>query len=151
MYNEWQNKPFISSENSTEIWQIPFPAVTICPETKVISKHLNFTNSYQTINGTKLGGIYNLKNDELKKLEALAQICEPNLFDHDTINSGLELDEIVSTLQAISPKVQSTFRECYWERNWQYCDVIFPALMTEEGSCFTFNMLNSSEIFRKNV
>lgn len=33
--------------NPIPIWHIPFPAITICPETKAKSSVLNFTEVYQ--------------------------------------------------------------------------------------------------------
>lgn len=140
LYTAWQETPFINKENSTEIWQIPFPAVTICPETKVNSKFLKF------INGNKK---YELSLDNRIKLEALTQLCDPDYFDGN--KSQIELNQIVPTLQGIAPKIENTFKDCEWERNWEYCNQLFSQIMTEEGSCFTFNMLNSSEIFRKGV
>lgn len=137
LYIDWQETPFINNENSIEIWQIPFPAVTICPQTKVDSKHLKF------INGSKN---FDISRENKIKLEALSQLCHSNLDE-----SLIELNEIVSTLQNIAPKKENIFKQCVLERSWQYCDQLFQQLMTDEGSCFTFNMLNSSEIFRKNV
>ena len=36
MYFKWKESPIILSfaEKSTPVWEIPFPAVTICPVTK---------------------------------------------------------------------------------------------------------------------
>lgn len=34
------------AEKSTPVWAIPFPAVTICPETKTYMNLLNFTDVY---------------------------------------------------------------------------------------------------------
>lgn len=48
VYNKWEQSPVIVSfaEKSTPVSQIPFPAVTICPETKVYTSMLNFTNAF---------------------------------------------------------------------------------------------------------
>ena len=50
-------RPF--SEKTTPVWDIHFPAITICPETKVAANKLNFTaemnallEDYKDINGT---------------------------------------------------------------------------------------------------
>lgn len=45
-YEKWENSPVIVSFASKETpnWQIPFPAVTICPENKVTPKKFNYTN-----------------------------------------------------------------------------------------------------------
>lgn len=48
VYNKWDQSPVIVSfaEKSTPVWEIPFPAVTICPETKANISMLNFTAVY---------------------------------------------------------------------------------------------------------
>lgn len=51
IYRKWDQTPVIVSfnEKSTPVWQIPFPAVTICPETKMKLQYLNFTASYHML------------------------------------------------------------------------------------------------------
>ncbi|KAG4076245.1 hypothetical protein HA402_014794 [Bradysia odoriphaga] len=48
VYNKWQKSPVIVSfaEKYTRVSEIPFPSVTICPETKARSSILNFTQLY---------------------------------------------------------------------------------------------------------
>lgn len=45
MYDKWQKAPVIVSfaTKETPIFQIPFPAVTICPESKSDQTRLNYT------------------------------------------------------------------------------------------------------------
>lgn len=45
VYQKWEQTPVIVSfaEKTTPVWQIPFPAVTICPQTKTASAFLNFS------------------------------------------------------------------------------------------------------------
>lgn len=44
-YEKYENTPVIVSFGNRERpnWQIPFPAVTICPENKVVPKKFNYT------------------------------------------------------------------------------------------------------------
>lgn len=44
VYEKWDTSPVIVSfaEKSTPLWAIPFPAVTVCPETKVDRAYFNF-------------------------------------------------------------------------------------------------------------
>lgn len=51
VYVKWDTSPVIVSfaEKSTPVWQIPFPAVTICPETKAKQTVFNFTDVYHQI------------------------------------------------------------------------------------------------------
>lgn len=51
IYTRWDQNPVIVSfaERSTPVWEIPFPAVTICPETKAKTTRLNFTKMYRAM------------------------------------------------------------------------------------------------------
>lgn len=153
IYNKWQLSPVIVSfaEKSTPVWQIPFPAITICPETKVTSDQLIFTAGYKTIVRTTPGEAYNLTSDELRRLEALAQICDPHLFSDHNLTSGLTLDEIVPTLQEISPELNQTMMFCRWRNEMTNCNEMFTEIITEEGACHTFNMLDRSELFKEDA
>lgn len=48
VYIKWDREPVIVTfaQKPTPVFQIPFPAVTICPETKVKASNLNFTKTY---------------------------------------------------------------------------------------------------------
>lgn len=62
VWNKWDQSPVIVSfaEKSTPVWQIPFPAVTICPETKARSEDFNYTSMYHILNQITYA---NLTND----------------------------------------------------------------------------------------
>lgn len=51
IWDKWNNNPVIVSfaEKSTPVWQIPFPTVTVCTETKGRQTVLNFTEMYWKI------------------------------------------------------------------------------------------------------
>ena len=65
VYTKWQQSPVIVSfaEKSTPVWEIPFPAVTICPETKSYVEQLNFTKMYHVMKEQKKPP-YNAKDEE---------------------------------------------------------------------------------------
>jgi acid-sensing ion channel, other len=81
------------AEKSTPVWEIPFPAVTICPETKATKNQIDFAKNYVMVHS---GEKDNLTIDELRNLEAVAQICDPHLYTNtDPMKSGLKPEEIV--------------------------------------------------------
>lgn len=47
-WTKWQNTPVIMSFSHTQtpIWEIPFPAVTVCPVNKVEQTRYNYTQAY---------------------------------------------------------------------------------------------------------
>lgn len=51
-WNKWKDNPVIINfnQNPTFIWEIPFPAVTICPEIKSIKSIFNYTKFYDRLN-----------------------------------------------------------------------------------------------------
>lgn len=55
VYARWDQYPVIVTfaEHTTPVWKIPFPAVTICPETRAISGILNYTRVFHRINEDK--------------------------------------------------------------------------------------------------
>ena len=67
VHKKWQKSPVIVSfaEKYTRVSEIPFPAVTICPETKARSSLLNFTHLY---NQWKTNGMDTLEKVEREKL-----------------------------------------------------------------------------------
>ena len=54
IYTKWQAVPVIVSfaEISTPIYKIPFPAVTICPQTKAKMSIVNFAENFHILRNT---------------------------------------------------------------------------------------------------
>lgn len=94
----------------------------------------------------------NITHDELRNLEALAQVCDPHLFnDISSLNSGLRTDEIVPILKSISIPLNETVLYCKWRNSYVSCSDYFTEILTEEGVCYTFNALDFSEVFREEM
>lgn len=57
VYTKWNQSPVIVSfaEKLTPVWEIPFPAVTICPDIKSNIEYLDFS---RTFNHMMYGGPY---------------------------------------------------------------------------------------------
>jgi hypothetical protein len=43
------------------------------------------------------------------------------------------------------------FKYCSWVNSEEDCEDYFSPILTEEGICFTANMLNAEDIFTDNV
>ncbi|XP_055693357.1 pickpocket protein 28-like [Lutzomyia longipalpis] len=148
-WKRWQQSPVIVTfaDKSTPIWQIPFPAVTICPETKVTIEFLNFTKSYNLYTE---GGNDNLTEDEQNILKTVYQTCDFNLLEPTTFSSDDQVfanNSFAETLKQITP--HDLFFFCR-HNNSTSCRHFAP-ILTDEGICFTFNMLNGSEIYRESA
>ena len=152
MFDKWQQNPIISTIKETAPFDIPHPAITICPQVKVNRKYLNFKKVQNVLYERYLNDPYNITTEEHLRFKVLSQVCKGSsiLVDNITIDS----DQIVSTLQHFSQQLEETLFLCVFQNmgmNLQGCKTNLTEKMTEEGNCFTFNMLNSSEIFRDNV
>lgn len=152
-YTKWRDSPVIVSfdQQSTPIWKIPFPAVTICPEAKLQRNYLNISEIFKI---TRNSTIYNdeylgIDDDDLKKLETLYQICdyhfEPNRFKLET-TPRLDRDKCLEQLENLAVDQDETFSACRWRGKNMDCQN-FTKIITEEGICYTFNMLDYRDIY----
>lgn len=57
VWNRWDRHPVIVTfaEKPTPIWQIPFPAVTICVQTKTQASVFNYTEMFRLVRGVDSG------------------------------------------------------------------------------------------------
>ncbi|KFB49820.1 hypothetical protein ZHAS_00017840 [Anopheles sinensis] len=123
IYRKWDQTPVIVSfaEKSTPVWQIPFPAVTICPEMKVRS-HFDLFRS-------------------------VAQVCDAHILE-DTQFNQTEDPNIVEKLKNVSMPLEKALFFCKWRNEGGFCTDYFTETITEEGICFTFNAQSSEEMLR---
>ncbi|XP_066139923.1 pickpocket protein 28-like [Euwallacea fornicatus] len=145
-YIKWDTSPVLVSfaRSPTPVWEVPFPAVTVCSETKARQREFNFTDYYNRMireNNT-------MTDDERKKFEDVTLICDNHLYnkgknitDYDTINF----------LMSIGPQFEEMLWQCKYTLLNSSCSDFFTPILTEEGLCYTFNMLDKSELLRNNV
>lgn len=145
IYNKWQLTSVIVNfaDKSTPVWKIPFPAITICPETKTLKSDVDFSYGFRM---AKKGFKENLTNNEMQRIEALAQVCEAHLFNF-SMNSGLSIKNIVPMLESLALPRSEAILYCTMDHDYVNCDEHFQKIITDEGICYTYNMLNASEIF----
>ena len=141
------------AEKSTPVWEIPFPAITICPETKVLKKYADFTKGHHAVLGGNNFDGYNMSHYERTVIEAVTQVCDPHLFQrqNQSIGSGLKAEDIVPLLKSVTMTLGETTLYCKWRNDVNLCDEYFTEIITEEGFCYTFNVLKSDELFKENV
>lgn len=62
-WHKWEENPVIINfnEKPTFVWEIPFPAITICPETKTVRKIFNYT---KMCNIARTGTHFDMDDDE---------------------------------------------------------------------------------------
>ncbi|XP_026321153.1 pickpocket protein 28 isoform X2 [Hyposmocoma kahamanoa] len=145
---KWNESPVIVSfaETSTPVWQIPYPAVTVCFETKAMQTRFNFTEYYHLyLNQTSLS---NLTEAERNMFEDVSLVCDDHLAPRDGRNTS-DGALTVNNLKEVSPNMTDVFFGCKWKDiPKDSCEDLFSGILTEEGQCYTFNTLGAQELFR---
>ena len=148
VYEKRQSSPVIVSfnEKSTPVWQIPFPAVTICPETKALKNNIDFTKWFHLVNDSKLTQ-KDAESETFKTMEAMTHVCDASLFKNMNFSSGIPSEDITETLYNIAPDLRETLDICRWKNKLVDCEKLFIESITDEGTCYTFNSLVLSQIY----
>ncbi|CAH1100673.1 unnamed protein product [Psylliodes chrysocephalus] len=147
-YVQFQQSPVIVTfaTADTPIYTIPFPAITICPQSKARSNLFNFTDVRYKIMKNQTSQV-SLKARRYAKYMHL--VCRPgvNLFyDRSTLTEDMfeALDELKIP--------QSEFMQIcnYMNRRFK-CNSLFFPIILDEGICYTFNILDRKDMFNENV
>ncbi|XP_030745228.1 pickpocket protein 28-like isoform X2 [Sitophilus oryzae] len=143
---KWTTSPVLLSfgKKPTFVWQVPFPAVTICPETKACQRLYNYTENYYL-------SMSNNMTDEENTFSDLSLVCgqHPGNFN---AQGNLTIDNsTIEFLMAIAPDFNDVLISCRYTQRNENCINFFTPILTGDGLCFTFNMLDKEELFKKNV
>lgn len=154
---KWQNTPVIVtfSEESTPVYEIPFPTVTICTDIKIKQSKLNFTEMWHKLNknGYKNATI---KAEDLQMMHSLSPVCDrmPAHFEEFIKLSGVINDteadaNFFMNAKRAAPSLNEILFRCTWHRQDVNCSDIFQEILTDEGICFAFNYHNASELYNE--
>ncbi|XP_014277464.1 pickpocket protein 28 [Halyomorpha halys] len=143
VWDKWNDSPVIVSfaETATPVWNVPFPAVTICSEVKSRSKIFNFT--YYMSND-----IFNQNTTDdttKQKIGDLTLVCDA----HVQVNGEKYAEKrTMDFLLEVTPPFSDTVWECKWSDLATSCPELFTQILTQEGFCYTFNMLDKEDLLR---
>nr|XP_049464936.1 pickpocket protein 28-like [Anopheles coluzzii] len=152
-YVKWNQTPIIVtfSEKTTPVWDIHFPSITICPETKVYARTLNLTaemeillKDYNDNNGTS-------DRESIEQLKAVAQLCNTMFhFKYDFLQylNGTK-DNVIFMMKKLSLSRHDTLGFCQYSNQYMLCAEHLKETLTDEGFCYTFNVMPEEDIFRK--
>ncbi|XP_068085172.1 sodium channel protein Nach-like [Anabrus simplex] len=142
VWMKYSTSPTITSVESTHypIWNIPFPAVTICNVNKV---HLSSANELYR----KLGLNITLKEDDYYTfVQQLAEIIQPEKVEQFKFNISkllqvlkehdLSMDKLM--LEVTQP-CDSMMIKCKWRGELKPCKELFTMHKTDSGFCCSFN------------
>ncbi|XP_053668364.1 pickpocket protein 28-like [Anopheles marshallii] len=147
VYRKWDREPVVVTfaEKPAPVFTIPFPAVTICPETKVRKKDLDFTKAYQFYNDPQ--GWQFMAREQVAKLEALLQVCDFSFGIE--MNDDSYSDNVVEYLQKLAIPFEDIFLMCSWREHVIDCKNFFKQTITDAGICYTFNSLAADDLLRR--
>lgn len=148
---KWSDSPVIVTfaEESTPVYKIPFPSVTVCADTKSKQRILNYTDVYYKLRDPLHKA--NITNDILHLTQSVAQICHTTSDEITDLGDDVTYRNIYNDLKRVSPTLRETFTNCEWKTTKTPCRLLFKETLTDEGICFTFNLLNASEIYREEM
>ncbi|XP_037940845.1 pickpocket protein 28-like isoform X1 [Teleopsis dalmanni] len=159
VYHKWNETPVIVSfsEKTTPVWNIPFPAITICSETKRILKTegMTYANFYNNLTSSiRAGEKYtptNITKDELDEFRTLLHICNTQIIDKGMPLLSTSKIDYYDILNQMLPNFERYFFFCKWFNHFGTCDTLFKKTYTEEGICYTFNGLSSKDLYREDT
>lgn len=82
------------------------------------------------------------------RMEAVIQLCDAHIAtDNFDIGKNHTNRTIFDVIQDVAPSFNDTMFFCKWRNDYPRCSDIFRPVLTEEGVCYTFNALNSRDIY----
>ncbi|XP_050067230.1 pickpocket protein 28-like [Anopheles maculipalpis] len=159
-YNKWDRTPVIVtlSEVPTPVWDMTFPAVTICPEIKVLNTRFNFTQDFETLQSewyqTRRNKNLTVTEENIGKLKAIIHHC-PGVYKHENnfmfnFNHVPEPIALVDFLKNVSLDRRSVFTMCSSTSDAR-CTDYMQVTLTNEGICYSFNMISQEQMFHPDV
>lgn len=81
-------------------------------------------------------------------MEVVLQLCDAHIaVDNFQIGTNFTNSEFFDILKELAPTYNDTMMFCKWRNEVNFCDALFRTTLTEEGVCYTFNALNSRDIY----
>ncbi|XP_037296673.1 pickpocket protein 28 [Manduca sexta] len=152
---KWGNTPVIVSINErlVPVSEVPFPSVTICPQSKISKFDYDYSKEKEKISIVHKD-ISNMSIEARKKFEDVSVICTKfnyivhSLFRMLNRNYSDELVQNLDEATEIHNVMLMNSSACMWRMESIPCYEIFNKVYTQEGICFNFNALAAEDIFR---
>lgn len=143
----WKEKPILVSLATQDlgIWEIPFPATTICPETKITNTCLNYTVTLREyVNGKNLTG------EEKQFFDYMSLTCKEENYK-DLSQGPTFFDEDYFEFLNLCRSVDLEYSFCKWMGVNYDCKDLLKPVMTDVGLCYNFNMFDVPDIYTEEV
>lgn len=76
-------------------------------------------------------------------------ICPEIKFKRNSLNDQGFLQNVTNKKQ--NYRIKDVFYECIWRNRKMDCSLLFHEIETDDGLCYTFNMLDQRDLFSKNA
>lgn len=158
VWDRFQTTPTITTveTNNFPIWNVPFPAVTICNINKVyapatrnitekLSVRLQIRKCYFRLNFLKISRIEKglAKESVIEFLENLAKLITPEYIDALYLKTYQILEEMGYTTDRLMFELMqpcsNMIKSCAWLGKIVPCDTLFRVAKSSEGFCCSFN------------
>ncbi|XP_038106192.1 pickpocket protein 28 [Culex quinquefasciatus] len=155
-YRRWDQNPVIISfdEKTKPIWSFPYPAVTICPETKFQMAIMNYTEEFLKFERDPSGYKPDLECRE--SFFSALHICNQNqlikianLLRHYNGSVETNCQQTSRKKKNISLPKESIFESVTLQNVQVNYSEYFKEMLTEDGICYTFNF--AGDLFREGV
>ncbi|KAJ8733085.1 hypothetical protein PYW08_001383 [Mythimna loreyi] len=160
VWHKWQTSPVIVtvSEQLVPVNEMPFPSVTICPQSKCKQSVYNFTKEKLLLDEFMWGPgrnatINDTMRERIAKFASISKICNlPVSFFfklHDIYPSNHTNSSFVENIIEVAPNYEDVFHVCFVNGiQLKNCKSLFSMVLTSEGLCYNMNSLAAEEIFR---
>ncbi|XP_063916628.1 pickpocket protein 28-like [Zophobas morio] len=146
---KYENSPVVVSftTEDTPTYQIPFPAVTICPEMKYSREQFNYSEMYfRLYRGEKI------EQEVQEKFFHLSLLCDMDGTSIVSRHANYTADEgLFKTFDEVKLDRAALLTYCHFNYAFKKCEDFFAPVIIDEGICYSFNILSGEEVFREHV
>lgn len=91
-----------------------------------------------------------LSVEQKSNLEAIYQVCKTDSFNYRNLLPEIE-GSFTDVLKRIAIPFNETFLRCKWRGMKKNCEDLFTELITDEGVCYTFNMMKYQDFYNDKI
>ncbi|CAO1363398.1 unnamed protein product [Diamesa hyperborea] len=93
---------------------------------------------------------WELTVEQKSNLEAIYQVCKTDLFNYRYLLPEIN-GSFTDVLKRIAIPFNDTFLRCKWRGMKKNCEDLFTELITDEGVCYTFNMMKYQDFYNNKI
>lgn len=91
-----------------------------------------------------------LSVEEKSNLEAIYQVCKTDSFNYRNLSPQMN-GSFTEILKRLAIPFNDTFLRCKWRGMKKNCEDLFTELITDEGVCYTFNMMKYQDFYKNTI